>query len=131
MITSADEFIGLRTSSKQEEQEVATHDSAELSVWTDIINRYPKFKPWVVHNKTVPLEILEILAEDADPDVRAAVAKKRKINDKIVSLLAIDGSKQVRHALISNTKLSKDQLRLIKSDDSKWLKAALKQKLAK
>ena len=112
MITTADEFVRLRTSDNKEEQYRATHDTAKQLVWNNIINKYPDFKIWVIHNKTVPLEILEVLAEDADPNVREAVARKRKINNSIFILLANDSNEGVRHALISNTKLSKDQLML-------------------
>ena len=76
MISSAKEFVQLRSSDDQSDQARATHDSAPISVWYDVIDRFPNFKPWVIHNKTVPLVILEYLANDPDPSIRSEVARK-------------------------------------------------------
>src|SRR5688572_8266258 len=105
MIRSAEEFIKLRTSESMEEQDRATHDHADLKTWNDIISKYPDYKEWVIHNKTIQIEILEDLTSDPDPKVRSAIARKRKINDKIFRLLSVDKDEGVRYALISNTKL--------------------------
>jgi hypothetical protein len=121
MIKSADEFIRLKTSEVEEEYRRATNDTADISTWTEIIEKHSDFKQWVVHNKTVPMEILEILTLDSDPNVRSAVARKRKINDKIFRLLSKDKDENVRYALMSNTKLSKDKLKEIDTTDSNWL----------
>ena len=43
----------------------------------DVIDRYPAMRVWVAHNKTVPLEILEILRHDADEKVQGTVRQKR------------------------------------------------------
>lgn len=131
MIKSAEEFVRLRESEIQEEQYRASNDSAELEIWYEVIRKYPEFKEWVIHNKTIPIEILELLAEDKDPRVRSEVARKRKINDKIFSTLSIDPNENVRYALIFNTKISKDKskLKLIKVDDSAWLQEKLKEKM--
>ena len=131
MIKSAEEFVRLRESEIQEEQHRASNDSAELEIWYEVIRKYPEFKEWVIHNKTIPIEILELLAEDKDPRVRSEVARKRKINDKIFSTLSIDQDENVRYALIFNTKFSKDKakLKLIKVDDSAWLQEKLEEKM--
>jgi hypothetical protein len=125
MITSAKEFIELR----ELNDDRATHDSADVKVWFDVIDNYPDYKIWVIHNKAVPIEILEYLALDSDSKIRSAVARKRKINDKIFDLLNADNDESVRFDLISNTKLSIDKLNQIKTDDSEWLKQKLKDKL--
>ena len=39
---------------------------------------YPDLKKWVIHNKTVPLEILEQLSKDRNSNVRIEVARKKK-----------------------------------------------------
>jgi hypothetical protein len=118
MITSADEFIRLRQSESSEEQARATHEEASLETWKEIILKYPDFKTWIIHNKTVPVEILEILSKDPDSNVRTAVARKRKINKFIFNLLSKDGDEDVRTALILNTALSIEQILLINIDDS-------------
>ena len=121
MIKTADEFIALRQSDNMDEQYRASHDSADLNVWLDVIKNYPDFKTWVIHNKTIPIEILETLSADKDPNVRSDIARKRKINDKIFALLSVDPDENVRYALMCNTKLTLDKKRAIKMDDSAWL----------
>jgi len=121
MIKTADEFVALRTSDNLDEQYRAGHDSADINVWLDVINSYPDYKAWVVYNKTIQIEILELLCTDEDPEVRADVARKRKINDYIFKTLVIDPNEDVRYALICNTKLTLKQLEAIKVDDSSWL----------
>lgn len=131
MINSAEEFIRLRTSDVGLEQEKATHDNADDTVWVDIIQRFPEFSVWVIHNKTIPIHILEMLAQNNDEAVREAVARKRKINDLIFSILSIDKSESVRHALICNRKLPNEKKKLIPVGDSNWLQRALEEQLAR
>ena len=131
MIISAEEFIRLRTSDVPEEQEQASRDTAENLVWLDIIQNFPGYKTWIVHNKTVPIKILEILAQDKEAKVRTEVARKRKIHDKIFDLLSVDKDEGVRHALINNTKLSMDKKMLINVEGSQWLETALKEQLTR
>lgn len=130
MITSAEEFVNLRSSNDPQQQEQASRDSAGIDVWIDVINRFPDLKFWVVHNKTIQIELLEILVDDDDPNVRSAVARKRKINDVIFDKLAADPDEEVRYALLCNTKITKEQIKKIKADDSEWLKAKLIERFA-
>ena len=58
MILSAEDFIKLRTSDIKDEQDRATLDDAPIPIWIDLISQYSDFKTWVIHNKTVPIEIL-------------------------------------------------------------------------
>lgn len=130
MIASAEEFIRLRTSDLKEEQDRASRDMADTSIWMEVITKFPNYKVWVVHNKSIPIDILEILAQDRDAEVRAAVARKRKINDKIFSWLAVDTDENVKYALICNTKLPKNKKMLIDTKQSEWLKEALNKQLS-
>ncbi len=129
MIKSPEEFIRLRTSEIKAEYDRATHDTADISTWTKLINNHPDYKQWVIHNKTVPIEILEILTLDNDPNVRSAVAKKRKINDKIFEALSTDKDEGVRHSLIYNSGLTIEKLKQINTTDSDWLTGQLRQRL--
>ena len=131
MIKSVDEFLRLRTSEIKEDYDRAVNDEAEISTWIEVIEKHPDYKQWVVHNKTVPIKILEMLTFDEDPAVRGAVAKKRKINDKIFMALSKDRDETVRYALICNTKLTSDQLQQIETGDSDWLNEQLEERLEK
>jgi len=129
MIETADEFIRLRQSDNMDEQHRAGHDTADISVWMDVIKSYPDFKIWVIRNKTIQIEILEILCTDKDPNVRSEVARKRKINDTIFNLLCVDPDENVRYSLMWNTKLTLEKIKTIKVDDSDWLKEQLANKI--
>jgi len=64
VIESAEEFLRLRSSSAKSEYDRATYEETAIVVWLNVIRNYPEFREWVVHNKTVPLEILEYLVEN-------------------------------------------------------------------
>jgi hypothetical protein len=129
MIKSADEFIALRQSDNIDEQYRASHDNADINIWLEVIESYPDFKNWVIHNKTIQIEILEFLSTDKDPKVRSAVARKRKINDAIFNLLSVDHDEGVRYALMCNTNLSIDKIKTIKINDSIWLTEQLAERI--
>ncbi len=129
MITTAKEFIRLRESDNLKEQYRASYEEADLKVWLEIIDMYPEFRTWVIHNKTIQIEILEILSKNPNPDVRLSVARKRKISEKIKFDLAQDIDENVRFALMSNTKLNIEELKRIKVDDSVWLQQKLNEKI--
>jgi hypothetical protein len=67
MIISAEEFVALRSSTIKAEYDRAAMEEAPISVWRAVIKGYPDYMRWVVHNKTVPLEILEELCS-SDPE---------------------------------------------------------------
>lgn len=96
MIESADEFARLRSSSNPDEYGRAAHDEAPLEVWMEVIRRYPDMRSWVAHNKTVPVEVLSLLARDSDEHVRSMVAMKRKLPPEILEYLADDNYEPVR-----------------------------------
>lgn len=129
MITTAEEFIKLRSSERPEEYARAAQEEASSQTWEEIIEKYPDYKKWVIHNKTVPIEILEKLAKDSNPSIRAEVARKRKINDVIFQILAADKNENVRYALACNSKLTVDKLQQIKKDGSEWFTNAVAERI--
>jgi hypothetical protein len=76
MIESAEEFRRLRESENPEEYGRAAHDEAPIEVWLEVIRRWPDMCFWVAQNKSVPLEVLETLANDPDWRVRDMVSRK-------------------------------------------------------
>ena len=77
VIESAEEFVQLRTSDDPADHYRASRESASLTVWQAVIDRYPDMRYWVAHNKTVPLEVLEQLAHDSELRVRWMVRQRR------------------------------------------------------
>lgn len=103
MIYSAEEFVRLRDSTEKDEYDRASMDEAEVSVWLDVIDRYPEYRRWVAYNKTVPLDVLGVLCE-FDADVRRFVAAKRKLPAELFERLSRDSSSVVRVAIAANKK---------------------------
>lgn len=129
MITSADEFVRLRTSEVMEEYNRAAHDEATDEVWIDVIARFPDMKKWVAHNKTVPLKILELLSRDPDPEVRWYVATKRKATPEIMSRLADDVEEGVRHRIACNAKTPQEILERLAYDSSLLVAGSARERL--
>jgi len=118
MIESSEEFIRLRKSSDPLEYQRAANDNAPLDVWREIVDRYPEMRIWVIHNKTIPVEILTSLFGDEDPLVREAVARKRKCPEGILFALATDPDVRVRQAVAYNAKASSNILAILSEDSS-------------
>lgn len=104
MISSADEFSRLRRSIDPDEYGRAAREEATAKVWLEVIARYPDMREWVAHNKTVPLQILAVLARDSDRRVRQAVAMKRKLSRELFEQLASDQEATVRSTIAGNPK---------------------------
>ena len=117
MIESADEFYRLRTSDDPEEYWHAAHDNAPDDVWREIIARFPDMRVFVAHNKTVPITILDVLANDADWRVRDMVAMKRKLPEYLQLRLAQDTHEAVRRSLVYNARATRRVLELIAHDE--------------
>jgi hypothetical protein len=117
VIRSAAEFISLRFSDDLGEQRRAGVESASLEVWTELIERSPDTRVWVAHNKTVPLEILRVLASDADSAVRHAVVMKRKLTPEILEGLAADSHESVRLQVARHRRTPRSVLEGLRVDD--------------
>ena len=106
----------LRTSEDPKLYNRAAYDPAPEEVWLDVIDRYPDMKVWVVRNKTVPLNILEILIDDPDDRVRHTVATKRKLTLEMFEKLATDPDEAVRNTIACNKKTPLSVLKTLCSD---------------
>ncbi len=116
MITSASEFRRLRTSLLPEDYNRAAVESAPLPVWETLVSDYPEMRFWVAHNRTVPLSILQRLANDPDPRVRYRVASKRQLDAATLRSLATDADDSVRMAVAVNRRTPDSVLDLLTSD---------------
>lgn len=131
MIESAYEFYRLRKSSIQSEYYRAAHDEAPLEIWLEVMKNYPDMKFWVAHNKTVPVEILKILATDDDVRVRAMVAQKRKLPERLQLKLAKDPDYSVRQSLVYNAMITKKTLDMLLQDPEMEIRKLAKNKIIK
>ena len=131
MIKTAEEFVRLRESENPEEYIRSSNESADISVWIDVIEKYPHMHQWVAYNKTVPREILKILAYSNDWRVRNMVAMRRAAGPEILSLLMKDESEAVRSEVAYNAKVTKEILEYLLTDESEDIREVAAEKLAK
>ena len=131
MIESAEQFRSLRESERADEYSRAAHDEAPLEVWLDIIDRMPDMRFWVAQNKTVPILVLDKLADDMDSRVRDMVARKRRLPEPLQIKLATDPDPAVRCALASNANLALRALEILADDHDDMVSAALKRRSEK
>ena len=131
MIETAEEFVRLRTSDVEEEYYRAAHEPASLHVWLEVIAKYPDMRFWVAHNKTVPLEILDILAKDGDSKVRSMVASKNKLTPKLLEQLSRDDHESVRQTVACHRKVSIPVLERLTKDPQIIVATVASEKLSK
>jgi hypothetical protein len=105
MIASAEEFVRLRSSEIMAEYLRAAHDSADVQVWLEVIKKYPEFQKWVAHNKSIPNEIIELLSDSQNAQVRSTIANKRKTPAHILEKLSRDADEGVRLRVVYNAKV--------------------------
>ena len=116
MITSAEEFVALRASRLKAEYDRSAMEEAPLAVWREVITGYPDYVQWVIHNKTIPLEILEELCE-SHPESRYFIASKRKLSPELFALLSQDPDPMVRSGIALNKKAPLEILVNLLSDE--------------
>jgi hypothetical protein len=130
MIGSADEFYRLRTSDDPAQYQRAAHDEAPEDVWRAVITAFPDMRVWVAHNKTIPVSILETLADDPDWRVRHRVASKRKLPGRLQLRLVRDPHEGVRRALVHHARLTPQALALLADDAAAEIRERAKSRLA-
>lgn len=129
MITSAEEFIMLRQSERPEEYMRASCDEASVDVWLDLVVRFPEMRSWVAQNKTIPLDVLAILASDPDPDIRASVAMKNKLSGSLFATLASDTNESVRERIAYNKKTPIAVLHQLANDSSELVSLPARERI--
>jgi hypothetical protein len=122
MIDSAEEFVRLRSCENPDEYLRAAWEEAPLEVWFEVIEKYPDMRFWVAQNKTVTLEVLEILSDDPCWRVRHMVASKNKISEKIQLKLAKDCNPSVRQRIVFNKKATLAALQMLSLDEDEEIK---------
>jgi hypothetical protein len=93
-IESAEEFVRLVTSGSAAERKRAAWADAPEAVWREVIEK-AEMRFWVAHNRTVPVEVLRVLATDEDWRVRDRIASRRACPPEILTLLSKDGHEAV------------------------------------
>ncbi|MBP1963025.1 hypothetical protein [Paenibacillus aceris] len=129
MINSAEEFVRLRLSDNIEEYLKAAWDEAPLDVWLEVIGTYPEMREWVAHNKSIPVEIMEILADDADERIRFNVATKNRLPENLQLKLAKDLDSSVRQRIVYNKKVTLRVLKMLLKDEDEGISVKAKNRI--
>lgn len=120
----------MRASEDRAEYERAAREEAPQEVWLEVIKRFPEMRRWVAHNKTVPVEVLEVLSRDPDAEVRWRVATRRKLPEAIQLRLADDEDSSVRRSLACNARATRAVLRVLAEDAEPPVREKAKERLA-
>jgi hypothetical protein len=72
--------------------------------WFELLRLYPAFKSEISLNKSLPDEILKMLSEDGDDNIRLTVAMKRRLPQQVFERLSTDENESVRLAISRNPK---------------------------
>jgi hypothetical protein len=129
MISSAQEFADLCASNDAALRERASKENALPTTWLQVLDLYPDLKIHVIWNKTVPIEILRVLARDSDAEVRFWVAMKRKLDDELLTELARDPDERVRNRIANNAKTPMHVLEALAADASSVVSESARQRL--
>lgn len=106
----------------------AAREIAPIEVWLEVIRRFPDMRFWVAQNKTVPVEVLAVLARDPDSRVRSMVAMKNQLTDDLFALLASDQDDSVRVRLAHNKNVPSEILMRLSRDQSAVVSAAARER---
>ena len=107
----------------------ASCDEASVDVWLDLVVRFPEMRSWVAQNKTIPLDVLAILASDPDPDIRASVAMKNKLSGSLFATLASDTNESVRERIAYNKKTPIAVLHQLANDSSELVSLPARERI--
>lgn len=116
MIRTAAEFVELCESHDPEDINKTLSESAVFEIWVEIVESYPERRIDVAQNRTIPQEIILILASCGDETVRSLIAQKRKLPVDLFSKLAEDPEETVRRKIAANQKTPLEVLQNLTSD---------------
>lgn len=131
IIESAEEFVRLRSSHIREEYFRAAWGIATVEIWKEVIDKYPEMREWVAHNKTIPDEIIRILALDKDSRVRHMIACKRRMPADLLPLFAKDPDETIRRIVARSSKSSREVLEMLINDEWSVVAEEARERLAK
>ncbi|WP_157632081.1 hypothetical protein [Variovorax sp. CF313] len=116
MIETAQEFVFLCCSKNDSDIARSLSEEASLDVWKDLIFNFKSHQIDVAQNRTIPSEVMRILAAQGDEVVRSILAEKRRLPPDLFDLLSKDPSSLVRKKVAANKKTSIDIVRGLVDD---------------
>jgi hypothetical protein len=130
MIETVAEFMRLVESDDSVERNRSASEDAPTSVWIELVNNYPSMRFWVANNRTVPIEVLQMLARDVNWRVRNRVASKASCPEDILALLSSDDHDSVVASVAGHPHTPSDALRRLSTHEWKQVREKAIRQLA-
>jgi asparagine synthetase A len=131
MFIRPEDFLGLIELNDEQSLQRLRSETATESVWEEIINKHPHARRAVTLNKTLPENILRLLARDTDPLVRADIAMRRALPEDIFAILSKDPEETVRARIVCNRKTPRALIQKLTDDSSIVVSSSAKKQLLK
>jgi len=126
VIGTVGEFIQFASSEVDVERRRAALEDAPLDVWMNLVTHHPKYRFAVAQNKTIPDEVIRLLAGDSDWRVRQCVASKRRCPPDVLALLATDENESIASTVASHPNTPPEALLMLANHS--W--GAIREKVA-
>lgn len=125
-IKSAEEYMELSKNNvvyKNDPQGkfIAQEEYVPIEIWLEVLEKYPisYVKYNILLNKKLQPEIIKLLSNDKDPEVREYVARRKDITDReLFEKLASDENEMVRNTIALHSNLPIDMLEKLSYDKS-------------
>jgi hypothetical protein len=114
LIHRASEFIDALEAS---DNDLIRFGKASTETWLEIIDHSEDAAIWVALNKTIPIEVIAVLAKHSSARVRRFAADKNAITPELIALLAVDSDPSVRLRIANHKKSGAEILRTLLRDD--------------
>lgn len=117
LIHQASEFIAALENPESPDHSLIRFCEASTETWLEIVNHSEDATVWVALNKTIPIEVITVLAKHSSARVRRFAADKNSITPELIALLATDSDPSVRLRIANHKKTSPEILRTLLQDD--------------
>lgn len=108
----------------------AKNEIASIETWNEIvINSSSDIKIWAIRNKNIPIEILLLLVNDENENIRWEIATKNKLSYELFDILSRDSCASVRHRLVCNKNIPLTILIRLSSDSERFVRNTALDKL--
>ena len=131
MISTVEEYIRLCDSDCQTDNRRTVMEELSQEVISKILHDYTDRISWLIHNKFIPADVLEILADSPDEDIRFTIAMKRCCNKRTFEKLSQDKSDSIRLMLVRNSKIPIEVLEDLILDKNEEISATAKKRISK
>ena len=117
LIHNASEFIDALENPESTDHSLIRFGTASIETWLEIVRHSEDAAVWVALNKTIPVEVIEVLANHASARVRRFAADKNRITPELIVLLSTDSDPSVRLRIANHKKTGAEILRQLLRDD--------------